>query len=260
MLSPFGIAPAGAIRDAATLTGTAKGYKRETFVDAWNRYLLPESPEEGFQTVTTSQAKVTAASSNFQTVTNEADVTVRKSRKAKETAPCDVVTVQHGASEADKEIYGASASVSLMITQAQKAELRARGFTDEQIRDLRPTEAHAILAEPFDRTVTTSQPAEAAAPNGADQQPDRSRSLMDNLRKNRSVYYEPGEGMRPSPASWWDTEGRRIKTARERRGWSQQQLAKEIGTYQSVISNLEGDKRVDPKIREKVLKELGLDL
>jgi hypothetical protein len=39
----------------------------------------------------------------------------------------------------------AGASVSLMITQAQKEQLRERGFTDEQVRDMKPEEAHRVL-------------------------------------------------------------------------------------------------------------------
>jgi hypothetical protein len=38
-----------------------------------------------------------------------------------------------------------AARVSLTITQAQKIELRARGYTDEQIREMTPAAAHRIL-------------------------------------------------------------------------------------------------------------------
>jgi hypothetical protein len=37
------------------------------------------------------------------------------------------------------------AGVSLMITQRQKAELRERGYNNEQIRDMTPEEAHRVL-------------------------------------------------------------------------------------------------------------------
>lgn len=37
------------------------------------------------------------------------------------------------------------AGVSLMITRRQKADLRERGYTDEQIRNMTPNEAHRIL-------------------------------------------------------------------------------------------------------------------
>jgi hypothetical protein len=36
-------------------------------------------------------------------------------------------------------------TVSLMITQAQKAALREKGYTDEQIRELTPEQAHRAL-------------------------------------------------------------------------------------------------------------------
>jgi hypothetical protein len=41
-----------------------------------------------------------------------------------------------------------TASVPFMITQAMKAELRARGYADDQIRGLTTQEANAILAGP----------------------------------------------------------------------------------------------------------------
>jgi hypothetical protein len=37
------------------------------------------------------------------------------------------------------------AGFSLMITRRQKADLRERGYTDEQIRDMTPNEAHGVL-------------------------------------------------------------------------------------------------------------------
>jgi hypothetical protein len=37
------------------------------------------------------------------------------------------------------------AGFSLMITRRQKADLRERGYTDEQIRDMTPHEAHRVL-------------------------------------------------------------------------------------------------------------------
>jgi hypothetical protein len=147
MLDPFGIAPSGSIRDAAALGGTSKGYKREAFVDAWTRYLPPEPPKEGFQTGTSAQPSKTAASSHLQTGTEDIAVPVRKSRKAKQAAACADVPVRNGGSgpEREKGAARASASVPFIITRAQKAELRALGLTDEEIRDLRPDEAQMIL-------------------------------------------------------------------------------------------------------------------
>jgi hypothetical protein len=37
------------------------------------------------------------------------------------------------------------AGVSLMITRRQKADLRVLGYTDDQIRDMKPEEAHRVL-------------------------------------------------------------------------------------------------------------------
>lgn len=39
----------------------------------------------------------------------------------------------------------AKTGVSLMITRQQKGDLRERGYTDEQIRDMKPEEAHRVL-------------------------------------------------------------------------------------------------------------------
>jgi hypothetical protein len=44
-----------------------------------------------------------------------------------------------------------TASVSFMITQHQKEQLRDLGYTAQQIRKLKPEDAHAILK---DRTTT----------------------------------------------------------------------------------------------------------
>jgi hypothetical protein len=45
LLRPFGIEP-GPIRVKKTKDGTGKGYKRESFLDAWERYLPDEDEEE----------------------------------------------------------------------------------------------------------------------------------------------------------------------------------------------------------------------
>jgi len=44
--------------------------------------------------------------------------------------------------EADKEV---EAGMSFFITKAQKAELRRLGYTDEQIREMKPEDAHRAL-------------------------------------------------------------------------------------------------------------------
>jgi hypothetical protein len=52
-----------------------------------------------------------------------------------------------GEFKSHKEVREAAktAYASLLITQAQKAALRERGYTDEQIREMTPAEAHRIL-------------------------------------------------------------------------------------------------------------------
>ena len=56
------------------------------------------------------------------------------------------------AAAADKDVSSADldearggTAVSFFITQAQKAKLRDLGIADEQIRDMKPVEAHRIL-------------------------------------------------------------------------------------------------------------------
>jgi hypothetical protein len=44
-----------------------------------------------------------------------------------------------------EETAPTQASVSLMITWEQNAALRQPGYTDEQIRDMKPEDAHRIL-------------------------------------------------------------------------------------------------------------------
>jgi hypothetical protein len=53
------------------------------------------------------------------------------------TAPSDPIKDDQGSA--------AQASVSFLITQEQKAALRERGFTDDQIRDMKPADAHRTL-------------------------------------------------------------------------------------------------------------------
>jgi len=44
------------------------------------------------------------------------------------------------------------AGVSLMITRQQKADLRALGYSAEQIRDMKPEEPHRVLGLIDERT------------------------------------------------------------------------------------------------------------
>ena len=47
--------------------------------------------------------------------------------------------------EETAKAIGQSVGVSLLITQAQRSQLRELGFHEEQIRSMKPTEAHQIL-------------------------------------------------------------------------------------------------------------------
>ena len=76
----------GTIRDGAK---TEKGYKLEHLEDALSRY-------GRFQSVTTSQTNVSRTYSDFQNVTAGPSVTFQKAEKLKDSAGCDVVTLQTG--------------------------------------------------------------------------------------------------------------------------------------------------------------------
>jgi hypothetical protein len=47
--------------------------------------------------------------------------------------------------EETAKAIGQSVGVSLLITQAQRSQLRELGFHEEQIRSMKPIEAHQIL-------------------------------------------------------------------------------------------------------------------
>ena len=108
LLRPFGIAPS-TIRLDQPINGkpTGKGYLREAFEAAWDRYLSQPTPA---QTVTTSQPTDTAAHSAFQTVTTESSVTVRKNPKATASAGCDVVTVRNPPEDEKGGLAGSNGS------------------------------------------------------------------------------------------------------------------------------------------------------
>ncbi|MEE9250363.1 MAG: DUF3631 domain-containing protein [Alphaproteobacteria bacterium] len=84
-LGGFGIAP-GTIRTEA---GTAKGYKKEAFKDAWSRYLP-------FSSVTTSQVNATAVLSPISIRHKGGDVTDEKTPKPAASLGCDGVTDENG--------------------------------------------------------------------------------------------------------------------------------------------------------------------
>jgi hypothetical protein len=80
-LKPFKIRP-GTVRLGA---GTAKGYKREDFIDAWSRYGVT-------QAVTPSQPTKGGHFRETDTVTSTEDVTAGKEQKPSSDGQCDCVT------------------------------------------------------------------------------------------------------------------------------------------------------------------------
>ena len=68
---------------------TAKGYLRESFEDAFNRYLSPEGPS---QTVTASQSNKLNDLDENQSVTSKPSVTVSNQAKALKSLNCYSVT------------------------------------------------------------------------------------------------------------------------------------------------------------------------
>ena len=95
LLKPYHIKP-GTVRIGGA---TQKGYYRSKFEDAFSRY-LSITP---IQSVTPSQVNSHAGFSDFQSVTPEDDVTVSKSRKRRQGAGCDGVTVENGTLETEEK-------------------------------------------------------------------------------------------------------------------------------------------------------------
>jgi DNA-binding transcriptional regulator YiaG len=114
--------------------------------------------------------------------------------------------------------------VSFMITNAQRAELRARGYTDDAIAHLLPSEAHHILAEP-------PKPAEAAASaanGGAPSQPELPL-------------------------------GERVREARRQRDLTQTKLAKLARCPQPAVSQYELGRRVSAAVEARILAALEIN-
>ena len=93
LLKPFAVS-SGTIRWGDE---TAKGYKLESFNDAFSRY-------PPFQSVTPSQTNVTMGLSPIPKRHNDTDVTFRKSPEANVTVGCDVVTDEKGGVATRKQI------------------------------------------------------------------------------------------------------------------------------------------------------------
>ena len=59
--------------------------------------------------------------------------------------PPDTGSRAQGIFEPSMTLHEAETGMSFIITKAQKAELRRRGYTEEQIRDMKPEDAHRAL-------------------------------------------------------------------------------------------------------------------
>ena len=95
LLKPFGVKSATHHFPAlaeAKMNPKAKGYLREDFVEAWNRYL---APKPGAQPVTPLPPKETAILSDSQPVTSRSKVTARNAPKAAGKAESYGVTSQN---------------------------------------------------------------------------------------------------------------------------------------------------------------------
>ena len=104
LLEPFGVVST-TVRFGPSVKDTKKGYTKNRFMDAWSRYLpndgkdtpsfdTPSYPPES--NVTTSQVNQTAAFSENQNVTPLHDVTYRNAENPRQSAGCDVVTLNSG--------------------------------------------------------------------------------------------------------------------------------------------------------------------
>jgi predicted metal-dependent phosphotriesterase family hydrolase len=70
----------------------------------------------------------------------------KKSHRSKETAKLPRLAVRKPRQHTPLSSDGSpSTGVSFLITHHQKAELRERGFTDDQIHTMTPEEAHRLL-------------------------------------------------------------------------------------------------------------------
>jgi hypothetical protein len=95
-LAPFGIRPSGTIRTGQGERDTAKGYSRDSFEEAWGRYLPPDTPpatqQGGSDPSHRHNQGNSRASAENQSVTPDVGVTDEKSPKPAENLDCDDVT------------------------------------------------------------------------------------------------------------------------------------------------------------------------
>jgi putative DNA primase/helicase len=93
LLKPFGIVTNTTVRVGAK---TAKGYYRDEFQAAWQRYLTHEGAQGVYKRSQGNNADEMGTSCTFQKVTDEPDVTFQKREKPASNGPCYLVTDQNG--------------------------------------------------------------------------------------------------------------------------------------------------------------------
>ena len=135
LLRPFGIRP-NTIRvdDPVSGSHTPKGYMREAFEPAWNRYLSPPPHD---QTATTPQATESARSADSQGATPKKDVAPQESLKATASKGCGVVAVRDP-----------PARESHAIPKAMRGRLRKHDVHEGVIAELRFEDARRMLDAP----------------------------------------------------------------------------------------------------------------
>jgi hypothetical protein len=96
-LAPFGIRPSGTIRFGRGEGDTGKGYHRDSFEEAWARYLPSDMPSSGQDRGCDPSHRHKPGNAWVSTenrpVTGAGDVTDGKSLEAAENLDCDGVTV-----------------------------------------------------------------------------------------------------------------------------------------------------------------------
>ena len=81
------------------------------------------------------------------------------------------LAVGDGAGPVSDIAPGGIASIPVMITGAMRAELDTRGYSPEDIYQMRPADAHRILSEPAPEAVPEATPGPEAAPRAAEAAP-----------------------------------------------------------------------------------------
>jgi hypothetical protein len=127
--------------------------RRQIEVDEFSHTLLGRgvAVRVGFYNEDHAAAFATSFSGRLQSVEpHQAEAQERVNRRAESDPhplfPKDLASLGDALQEhAEPASKAPLAGFSLMITRRQKADLRERGYTDQQIRDMTPHEAHRAL-------------------------------------------------------------------------------------------------------------------